>query len=434
VPSGITLDRLHEVVQAAVGWTDSHLHRFSTHANAFEPTTEAIVTPNDVDEGEDGVLESEVRLHELVQDADDTLHYTYDFGDDWRHTLRLEKIEARDAEDNGCSCLAGSFAAPPEDSGGIHFYQEMLAAAADAGHPDHADMAERMRYYNVTAASARTFDVAQADRAVRRVVDAGDVLAWLRTNVNALPAPLTELFDELGGEAQRWLAGLVSDAALAAPVEQTDEGALDATRVIRTLLDHVGDDDVALTAAGYLPPASVGALMKQLDPEQRWRGPTNREAQTYPLLALREITTRLGLLRAYRGRLVPTKAAQKLRRSPVGLWWHIARRLPLEKPEHGRDASVFLMLTLAADEPISATSLESSLDLFTAMLGWQLGGSGRYGNADAIRYIRDTQDVLAWAATGTVTGAIRSQLSLQSPPARLLARAALSPLSADATP
>jgi hypothetical protein len=279
VPSGITLDRLHEVVQAAVGWTDSHLHRFSTHANAFEPTTEAIVTPNDVDEGEDGVLESEVRLHELVQDADDTLHYTYDFGDDWRHTLRLEKIEARDAEDNGCSCLAGSFAAPPEDSGGIHFYQEMLAAAADASHPDHADMAERMRYYNVTAASARTFDVAQADRAVRRVVDAGDVLAWLRTNVNALPAPLTELFDKLGGEAQRWLAGLVSDAALAAPVE--------------------------------------------------------------PLLALREITTRLGLLRAYRGRLVPTKAAQKLRRSPVGLWWHIARRLPLEKPEHGRDASVF---------------------------------------------------------------------------------------------
>jgi hypothetical protein len=253
-------------------------------------------------------------------------------------------------------------------------------------------------------------------------------------NANALPAPLTELFDELGGEARRWLAGLVGDAALAAPVEQTDEGALDATRVIRALLDHVGDDGVALTAAGYLPPASVGALMKQLDPEQRWRGPANREAQTYPLLALREITTRLGLLRAYRGRLVPTKAAQKLRRSPVGLWWHIARRLPLEKPEHGRDASVFLMLTLASDEPISATSLESSLDLFTAMLGWQLGGSGRYGNADAIRYIRDTQDVLAWAATGTVTGAIRSQLSLQSPPARLLARAALSPLSADATP
>jgi hypothetical protein len=273
VPSDIKLDRLHEVVQAAVGWTDSHLHRFSTHANAFEPTTEAIVTPNDVDEGEDGVLESEVRLHELVQDADDTLHYTYDFGDDWRHTLRLEKIEARDAEDNGCSCLARSFAAPPEDSGGIHFYQEMLAAAADAGHPDHADMAERMRYYNVTAASARTFDVAQADRAVRRVVDAGDVLVWLRANANALPAPLTELFDELGGEARRWLAGLVGDAALAAPVEQTDEGALDATRVIRALLDHVGDDGVALTAAGYLPPASLGALDEAARPGATLEGP-----------------------------------------------------------------------------------------------------------------------------------------------------------------
>ena len=28
VPAGITLDELHEVLQVALGWTDSHLHQF----------------------------------------------------------------------------------------------------------------------------------------------------------------------------------------------------------------------------------------------------------------------------------------------------------------------------------------------------------------------------------------------------------------------
>ena len=31
VPASITLDRLHDVIQIVMGWTDSHLHAFRAH-------------------------------------------------------------------------------------------------------------------------------------------------------------------------------------------------------------------------------------------------------------------------------------------------------------------------------------------------------------------------------------------------------------------
>ena len=35
VPGGITLARLHEVIQAAIGWTNSHLHQFIVGADSY---------------------------------------------------------------------------------------------------------------------------------------------------------------------------------------------------------------------------------------------------------------------------------------------------------------------------------------------------------------------------------------------------------------
>jgi hypothetical protein len=56
----LTLPTLHEVIQAAMGWTDTHLHRFRTgadHRSAY------LVTSFDLEEGEDGVLEDDERTY-----------------------------------------------------------------------------------------------------------------------------------------------------------------------------------------------------------------------------------------------------------------------------------------------------------------------------------------------------------------------------------
>ena len=89
VPGDILLPRLHEVIQAAMGWTDSHLHRFRTSNDRNPPE---FLTQFDLDEGHEGMLEDDVRLDQLLSAEGDRLWYDYDFGDDWDHSIRIERV------------------------------------------------------------------------------------------------------------------------------------------------------------------------------------------------------------------------------------------------------------------------------------------------------------------------------------------------------
>ena len=40
VPAAITLDELHEVLQVALGWTDSHLHQYRTDSAVYSNASE----------------------------------------------------------------------------------------------------------------------------------------------------------------------------------------------------------------------------------------------------------------------------------------------------------------------------------------------------------------------------------------------------------
>lgn len=66
----LTLLRLHDVIQAAMGWTDSHLHRFRTASDYRSPSS---LTSFDVEDGADGLLEDDVRLDQLVAAEGDKL-------------------------------------------------------------------------------------------------------------------------------------------------------------------------------------------------------------------------------------------------------------------------------------------------------------------------------------------------------------------------
>ena len=63
-------------IQAGMGWTDSHLHRFSL-GGVFDRNAEQFLCPFDVEEGEDddGTPEQDVRLDECLADPGDVLHY-----------------------------------------------------------------------------------------------------------------------------------------------------------------------------------------------------------------------------------------------------------------------------------------------------------------------------------------------------------------------
>ncbi|HUN23035.1 MAG TPA: plasmid pRiA4b ORF-3 family protein [Anaerolineales bacterium] len=127
----ITLVDLHYIIQAAMGWTDSHLHQFIIGNTYYS-------TPSE-DDWMPVVDESQVTLGELVTEEGSKFVYEYDFGDDWVHTILVEKIMPRDANQPYPYCVKGKRACPPEDVGGIWGYAEFVEAIKDPHHEEHAN-------------------------------------------------------------------------------------------------------------------------------------------------------------------------------------------------------------------------------------------------------------------------------------------------------
>jgi len=125
VPTTITLDELHNVLQVTVGWTDSHLHQFRTGAKTYGVPDEEC--------DDDELDERGVRLTELPA----RFVYAYDFGDGWEHD-----VEVVGSGGEGPGCVDGEGACPPEDCGGPDGYLTMLAALTDPRHDEHESMRE----------------------------------------------------------------------------------------------------------------------------------------------------------------------------------------------------------------------------------------------------------------------------------------------------
>ncbi len=134
VPSDIRLGKLHQVLQIAMGWTDSHLHQFITAEGYYG-------TP-DPDFGMDVRSERTVPLNRVLQAPKDKIIYEYDFGDSWEHEVLLEKVLEPDPAVRYPICLTGKRACPPEDCGGIWGYAELLETLASPDHPEHESILE----------------------------------------------------------------------------------------------------------------------------------------------------------------------------------------------------------------------------------------------------------------------------------------------------
>jgi len=137
IPLSLRLDRLHTVLQTAMGWTDSHLWEFRIKGVGF-----GIPDP-DWGFG-DGPLDArKAKLSDVLEDTGArSFKYLYDFGDGWEHSIRIERITA--AIDGGTyPCLLdASGRCPPEDIGGPWGYQEAREALADPTHERHDEISE----------------------------------------------------------------------------------------------------------------------------------------------------------------------------------------------------------------------------------------------------------------------------------------------------
>jgi hypothetical protein len=135
VPEGLNFAQLHEVIQAAFGWTDSHLHHFIVGG--------LVVGAPEFDE--DGLNQHQtldaatIHLHDLMYPGGDQppILYEYDFGDSWHHWIVFDQLIPEKPGEIYPQILDGGRSAPPEDVGGPPGYQDFLHAWHDPTHVEH---------------------------------------------------------------------------------------------------------------------------------------------------------------------------------------------------------------------------------------------------------------------------------------------------------
>jgi hypothetical protein len=134
-PADITLDRLHLTLQAALGWTNSHLFEFRVGGVGW-----GLPSPD----WPDGPLDArKVTLIDVLEGAGTkTLHYLYDYGDGWEHTIKVERRAPPEPGVDYPRLIDASGPCPPEDVGGPWGYADLIEALADPKHERHDEARE----------------------------------------------------------------------------------------------------------------------------------------------------------------------------------------------------------------------------------------------------------------------------------------------------
>lgn len=365
VPEDTTLAGLHRVVQAAMGWEDYHLWRFEIGDVEYAEPSEEEWRPT-----EDA---RQARLGQVAGPGS-VLRYVYDFGDDWEHRIRVEKVLPAEPGREYPVCVAAERAGPPEDSGGPFGYERLLRVLADPADPEHDDMVEwagedldpetvDLDEINSRLALTRPREseggwapdptagatggvgdgpgsslASLHHRAEAMVRQAGEVLErFLADNPDAGPEEVSAAlrsagFDvvsstepEFGGlsptQVQRLLDGEWerSDSAvrLDATLSLEDLAGSRTLHNARLLLELLGaEGEVKATPKGNLPRAFVARFRERMRaPEDRWALPEPRvlnEEDVWLLHVVRLLLELAGLVKRRKGLFSLTRTGQRL--------------------------------------------------------------------------------------------------------------------------
>jgi hypothetical protein len=163
LPRTLNFAQLHEILQAAFGWTDSHLHQFDIGglvygAPEFDEDGDAAYRTFEAT----GLSLGDLRFR---HGAPLTVTYEYDFGDGWKHVILLTEAPC-EAGARYPRCTAGARSGPPEDCGGPFRYAGFVEAWRD---PEHAEHTETRRWAGPRFDPER-FDLDAANKAIARAL------------------------------------------------------------------------------------------------------------------------------------------------------------------------------------------------------------------------------------------------------------------------
>lgn len=178
VEEGISFEDLHNIIQIVMGWDDYHMYEFSIgdeiiacdeedynlaegsfHKLSKSPEFIKMIEQQDMTKGSafldinkmNKILKNaeknkpknscdiDTQINKLIKSEEQKFYYHYDFGDNWEHTITVEKISGNNGPQFYPVCLDGKRACPPEDCGSIDGYYELLNLKNNKEHPDYKE-------------------------------------------------------------------------------------------------------------------------------------------------------------------------------------------------------------------------------------------------------------------------------------------------------
>ena len=131
IKNDITFKKLHEIIQISFGWTNSHLYNFNVDGILFS-------VPDKEFENDD--LDVKNKITEFLIEKGQRALYTYDFGDNWEHEIKIVDVLEKEKGLRYPKCLGGKRNGPPEDCGGIPGYEDIIDALTSKNKSEHKDL------------------------------------------------------------------------------------------------------------------------------------------------------------------------------------------------------------------------------------------------------------------------------------------------------
>lgn len=161
VPADIHLGKLHNIIQAAFGWYDYHMHTFNIGGEQYGK-------PDPDLDWDDVRPENRLKLEKFCLEKTRFL-YTYDMGDSWEHQILVEKVLPRDPAQTYPVCIKGKNACPPEDCGGPWGYAELIEVLRDPEHEEHQSMLEWLGLESGDEFDPTAFNLEEINAALARL-------------------------------------------------------------------------------------------------------------------------------------------------------------------------------------------------------------------------------------------------------------------------
>ena len=143
IPAGITFSQLSIILNRIMDWSGYHLFEFEFYHLQLK-----ISEDDGMDDffgfyDFDALEASETYINEYLE-SEKWFTYTYDFGDNWRHRVTIEKV-IENYDENYPQVLKCKGASPVEDCGGIYGYYECLEIINDPSHHEHKERSAWMK-------------------------------------------------------------------------------------------------------------------------------------------------------------------------------------------------------------------------------------------------------------------------------------------------